>query len=179
MAKQVALRPEWLAGAHITDVYSMSGHISHDFADYIGYWKHNGHWLFDSPDVIRQVAQDHSIDLAQTNLFYYEIYELEYDGDTGQWLAVQTQDFETHVSLPDSMQLAGYDVVTFSARTSPECSPLSCNRLANEIATNEHCLFFSLNDARDALEQGKFKHAEPGPFRIFAVYSLEWPLGAV
>jgi hypothetical protein len=68
--------------------------------------------------------------------------------------------------------LAGYDVATFAAGTSPECSPLSCNGLAAELAANRHCLFESLEQAKQSLETGKFDHSEPGPFRIFAVYTL-------
>ena len=37
------------------------------------------------------------------------------------------------MNIPEARVLEGYDVVTFSAQTSPECSPLSCNALASEI----------------------------------------------
>lgn len=77
--------------------------------------------------------------------------------------------------LPAERALEGYDVVTFSVRTSAECSPLSCNSLAAEVQTNQHCLLASLEQARQLLEDGKFKNTEPGPYRIFAVYSTEWP----
>jgi hypothetical protein len=76
---------------------------------------------------------------------------------------------------PGAKVLEGYDVVTFSAGTNPECSPLSCNGLAAEVETNQHCLLTSLEQARDLLEQGQFKDSEPGPYRIFAVYSVAWP----
>jgi len=79
------------------------------------------------------------------------------------------------VVVPAGASLEGYDVVTFSAGSSPECSPLSCNGLASEIATNRHCLLPSVAAARHLLERGAFDRGEPGPFRIFAVYSLPWP----
>lgn len=69
----------------------------------------------------------------------------------------------------------GYDVVTFSTGNSAECSPLSCNSVAREVGTNEHCLLICLEEAKRLLEEGKFKNSEPGPFRIFAVYSVPWP----
>jgi hypothetical protein len=42
----------------------------------------------------------------------------------------------------------------------------------NEITGNPHCLFESFEHAKQALEAGAFDNAEPGPFRIFAVYTL-------
>ena len=77
MAKRVCKRPDWLNSDDVVDIYSVSGCISDDFADYIEYWKHNGYWLFDSPEVIRIVAQENSIDIQGTALFYYEAHEME------------------------------------------------------------------------------------------------------
>lgn len=52
MAKRVVNRPGWLKANGVEDIYSVSGCISKNFADYIIFWKHNGYWLFDSPEVI-------------------------------------------------------------------------------------------------------------------------------
>ena len=65
--------------------------------------------------------------------------------------------------------------MTFSAGSSPECSPLSCNGVAKELPTNAHCLFAGFEEAEAALSRGAFKDSEPGPYRIFAVYSVDWP----
>ena len=91
MAKKVQPRPEWLKAEQVLDVYSVSNCISKDFADYIKYWKHNGYWFFDSPDIIQQLAQEHSIDLGGTSLFYYEVYELEFMEDENQWEEFQPE----------------------------------------------------------------------------------------
>ena len=56
MAKRVHKKADWLEAAGVTDIYSMSGCISPDFADYIDYWKHNGFWLFNSTELIREIA---------------------------------------------------------------------------------------------------------------------------
>jgi hypothetical protein len=69
MAKRVTVRPSWLKAGSVEDVYSVSGCISEDFTDYINYWKHNGYWFFDSPEIITQLARDNSLDLTGTNLF--------------------------------------------------------------------------------------------------------------
>lgn len=176
MAKHVAARPDGLKANQVKDIYSVSNCISDDFADYINFWKHNGYWLFDSPEIIRSVAKEHSIDIINARLFFYEIYEYEYDEDEKSWNPfVPESSFETHVIQPVTKKLEGYDVVSFYVHTSPECSPLSCNSLASEIETNEYCLLPTFEKAKDLLEQGKFANSEPGSYRIFAVYSVKWP----
>ena len=176
MAKCVSVRPEWIKAERVADIYSVSGCVSKDFADYISYWKHNGYWFFDSPEIILQLGQQNSIDLAGTRLFFYEVHELEFDDVENRWTPFKPEpSFPTHVVVPIEKVLEGYDVVSFSGSTSVECSPLSCNSLATEVETNQHCLLASFERAQKFLEEGKFKNTEPGPYRIFGVYSTEWP----
>jgi hypothetical protein len=176
MAKRVVPRPDWIKADRVADIYSVSSCVSTNFADYINYWRHNGYWLFDTPQVVSELANQNSIDLKGTQLFFYEVYEREFNAGIGQWVDFEPEpSFKTEVLLPAAKLLEGYDVVTFYARTSPECSPLSCNSLATEVETNRHCLLRSLERAMELLEEGKFQNTEPGPYRIFAVYSVEWP----
>jgi hypothetical protein len=174
MAKRVCARPDWLKAANVVDIYSVSSCVSEDFADYVNYWKHNGYWFFDSPEIIRTIASEHSISLHGTALFYYEVYELEFDGETWQAHSPDPS-FSLDVSSPPCKRLEGFDVVTFYARNLPEHSPLSCNSIADEVLTNPHCLFDSLEEAETNINNGIFKECEPGPYRILAVYSVDWP----
>lgn len=120
------------------------------------------------------MAQEQSINLAGTAMVYYEVYEQEYEEDKGQWDPYAPEPcFRTNVRVPDQKLLMGFDVVSFTAQTSPECSPLSCHSLADEIQTNSHCLLSDFDTARQLLETGRFKDSEPGPYRIFAAYTLE------
>lgn len=181
MAKRVEARPDWLTAVQVKDIYSVSSCVSEDFSAYVCDWtviysKPNGWWLFDTPDVIREFAKGHSIDIADTKLFFYEFYEREYDEDTKLWKPFTSDTrFKTDVHPPITKTLEGYDVVSFSGRSMPECSPLSCNSLACEIETNEHCLLPSFDCAKELLDEGRFVRCEPGPYRIFAVYSVPWP----
>lgn len=172
--KRVAKNPDWIKSEKVVDIYSVSGCISEDFADYVSYWKHNGYWLFNSSEMMEQLAQEHRLDLTGTTLFYYEVYEHEFDDQAKTWVnfAPETS-FATEVKIPTEKHLQGFDVVNFYARSSPECSPLSCNGLASELSVNSHCLFTTLEEAKTALEQGAFEHSEPGPYRLFAVYTLK------
>jgi hypothetical protein len=173
MAKRVASKPDWLKANRVDDIYSVTGCISKDFADYINFWKHNGYWLFDSPEIIEQIAQEHGIELAGTTMFYYEVYAQMYDEVNKQWISYGPEpSFTTTVHIPEHKVLAGFDVVNSVCRTSPECSLLSCNALADEIQTNAHCLLPDVETAKSLLEAGRFNNAEPGPYRIYAVYTV-------
>jgi len=173
LAKRVVKRPEWLQAPQIEDIYSLSGCESEDFADYIHYWKHNGYWLFDSPDMLRAVAQEEAADLAGARLFYYEVHELEFDGQTWKSFAPDPG-MTTNVTVPVNKQLEGFDVVTFWAKSSPEHSPLSCNSLAQDLPTNAHCLLATFEEAEASINKGASTKSEPGPYRIFAVFSVDW-----
>ena len=178
MAKRVCNRPEFLRASGVADIHSVSNCVNDDFADYIDYWKHNGYWFFDSPQVLQSLALEKSIDLQDTKLFYYEANELAYDGE--DWRTFSPS-WENSVRLvtPSHKRLDGFDVVTFFAGNKPECSPLSCNSLAERLRVDEHCLFETFDEAEIALNNGKFTRCEAGPYRIFAVYSVEWPNASV
>jgi hypothetical protein len=174
LAKRSCEKPKGFNLPQIEDVYSVGGCVNDDFADYIGFWKHNGYWLFDSPQMIQKVARENSISLDGCKLFYYEALEREFTGE--EWRPFFPEaSVSTEILPPLQRVLEGFDIVTFYAGNSPECSPLSCNGLASEIATNSHCLIPSFEEAETSLNSGKFADGEPGPYRIFAVYSVDWP----
>jgi hypothetical protein len=176
IAKRSCEKPRALGLLSVTDIYSVNDCVNDNFADYVDYWKHNGYWFFDSPEIIQAVARANSIDLEGTKLFYYEAHELEFDGEN--WRSFSPWcNIPVNVHPPVHRQLEGFDVVTIWVENSPcpEHSPLSCNALAKEVPTNSHCLLDSFVEAENALNAGKFKGNDPGAQRIFAVYSVDWP----
>jgi hypothetical protein len=181
MAKFVTSRPEWLDAERVRDLYSLSDHGSKNFESSIEDWQEgevepsNGYRLYDSPGLIRELAGTHRVDLADSTLFYYELYGLEYDEDDARWYPFEPSFRSSGVVVPSLKRLEGYDVVAFFDGEVPACSPLFCNRVANAVETNEHCLLPSLKRARQLLSEGAFDETEPGPFRIFAVFSVGWP----
>jgi hypothetical protein len=183
MARRVRPRPPSIQNARVADVYSVSGCISPNFADYINDWRHNGYWFFDRPEIIQEVAREHAIDLEGVTLFYFEVYREQFDGASSAWSPIAPEpSFPLDVVVPSRKVLEGYDIVSFFAGSSAECSPLSCNALSDDAraaeAMNAHCLLPSLEHASGLLEGGLFEHGEPGPYRIFAVFTLEWPGGS-
>jgi hypothetical protein len=176
MAKQVPTRPDfpwpWSDAEQLVDIYSVSGCVSGKFGGYSGYVKHNGYGLFNAPEVIQQVARENEIALQGTRLFYYEVFEHEFDEKVKLWSEIEPfpEWLPVEVIAPPEKELAGYDVVTGDG-----CSPLSCNYMATVVETNEHCLLPSVEQAKELLDRGVFTGSEPGPFAIFAVYSVRWP----
>ena len=174
MYKRVESRPEWLKAPRVVDIYSLSGCISEDFADYIPLWKHNGFWLFDSPSILDRIVAEQRLGREGLKLFYYEAHEEEYDRDKRAWVPFGPEaSFATDIERPARKKLEGFDITTFSAHTSPECSPLSCNCCAASVETNAHCLLESFDDAKRVLEEGLLGACEPGPYRVIAVYTVE------
>ena len=172
MAKTILNRPEGFGTTDIIDIYSVSSCMSKNFSDYIEFWRHNGYWFFDSPRIIQEISKEYSVNLTGTKIFYYEVYDLEFH-ENDEWKSFEPEaSFPTNIEVPDSKNLEGYDVVTFSTGNSAECSPLSCNSLANTIPVNRHCLLPDFDTAYQLLINGQFQNAEPGPYRIFAVYSV-------
>jgi hypothetical protein len=158
---------------HVHDIYSVSSCISDDFADYIPYWKHNGFWLFDTPQVMHSLVDEHSISLEGLKLFYYEAYEQQYDEDENSWSAFEPEAaFRTQVLVPIDKTLEGFDIVSFRQQNAPECSVLSCNGCAIRVSTNTHCLFETFADAKRAIDTTQLGPCESGPYRIIAVYSI-------
>lgn len=172
MAKKIVSRPDWLESHIVKDIYSVSSCISENI-DYIRFWRHNGFWLLNSLEILDTIIKESGIDAARYCSFYYECYEREFNDSTGTWCpVVPDPSFVTGVKKPAKPQLQGFDVVTFSCGTTPECSPLSCNGLAKKIQTNSYCLLPSLEEAINLIEKGEFANSEPGPFRIFSVSTV-------
>jgi hypothetical protein len=70
--------------------------------------------------------------------------------------------FRTDVPAPSGKQLAGFDVVSFTASTSPECSGLSCSSLAAELRTNANCLSDSFDEAETNVSRGGLTNPSRG-----------------
>ncbi len=180
MAKFVAARPEWVKAERVSDLFSLSGDFStKDFVHYIDDWQEfepdldNGYRLYDSPEIVRQLAGAHHVDLADSMFFFYEVYELEYDGDDAEWYSFDPAFRTQGVVVPSVKELEGFDVVSDGGWPVPGWSVVA--GVADVVEANEHCLLPSLERARQSLNEGRFDKTEPGPFRIFAVYSVTWP----
>ena len=165
---------EWLEVPGVVDVFSVSACINNNFAEYITDWKHTGYRLFDSPELIREVAAAHQLIQKPRSSSTTKPSPLSFIMVDGVILN-RDKSIETRIVVPIHKQVAGFDVVTFPAGNAPECSPLSCNGLAKDLPTNAHCLFAIAREAARLLNSGAFTECEPGPYRVGAVCSVDRP----
>ena len=168
----------YLSASHVEDVYSVSNCISGRFVkDCISYGKHNECWMFDSPELIREISKEAGVSLEGTRMFYYEAYSLEYLEEEEIWREYNIRwERLKGIAPPMDPVLEGFDAATFSRGSDAECSSLSCNYLAEEMpeSVNAHCLLRSFEETHRRLEAGELT-AEPGPYRIIAVYTVVPP----
>jgi hypothetical protein len=71
--------------------------------------------------------------------------------------------------LSQDFRSLGFDVVSKSASDSFECSPLSCNSVALEVAVNRHCLVDGLDAAEELARRFSVEEPEPGPYYVVEV----------
>ena len=162
--KQIVERPAWLKNQGVREICSVSECFSSGPANWVQEWKHNEWGLYDTPELASQVARDK---VGEFQVFAYELFSF-------RWLNEQEENFSIAARLApltDAYQSLGYDIVTRSAATSFECSPLSCNHAAEIHAVNEYCLITDRDEAYRALtEISRDGHYEPGPYYLVRVF---------
>ena len=170
LAKQVEPRPAWLSAPAVQDICSVSECISKAPEDRLLAWKHNEYGFYDSLDDARSVITGEE---ARLDMFAYEILLLRgLEGRVDPVALVPAAG-----SVPVDFEFLGYDIVTRSEGAPVECSPLSCNRVAEQVPTNLHCLVASEAEALDALLMicAPGFGAEPGPYYLVKVFRQPRP----
>jgi hypothetical protein len=104
MAKSSCKKPEGLVLPQVDLIYSVSSCVNDNFADYVGYWKHNGFWHFNNPEIIQELAHANAINLEGATLFYYEAHDLESDGKVWRRF-VPWNEYPVDVAQPVQKQL--------------------------------------------------------------------------
>lgn len=130
---------------------------------------HNGHWHYNFIPDLKEAFQQAGVS-EDYEIVYYEIYDQVFDDEKQAWIPLWQEDsFPTKVEVPKNAQYLGFDIVSFSARSTPECSPFSCNACSSEVAINEYCLCdWDLPRILEYMSQ--LKNAEPGPYKLYKVY---------
>lgn len=145
-ARKVAPRPDFLAHAPIVDVCSVSDHFSESAPDWFERGAHNAAGYFDTEELAWSVVPEAERD-AYT-LFSYRAVCVRFDGEISEpWSP--TDEWPGLSAIPDlsAYESIGYDIVNSSFGERFDCSPPSCNSIANEQAVNEHCLIDDLDVA--------------------------------
>lgn len=172
LAKKVVLRPEWLKCPSVEAVCSVSECISAGPEDRLLRWTHNAAGLYDSEALaLEVVAPD---ERSGFTLFAYRVHPLRFDEEqpTEAW-----DPRSPSADLPPTPDLSAYeliglDLVGRSSSDFFECSPLSCNGMAGEVAVNRWCL---VDELERAIEVGRWFgrkdcHVEPAAYHLVEVW---------
>lgn len=182
--KRTVSPPDYLqfGVSNILEVCSASNCVEPALVDPSDRWLHNGFDLANSPDLLWILASEEGVDLSGSRLFYHCAYEFEIrsDGRTFDplgWKPIsraRSSSVKNDVVVPlddAGLVVLGYDVVVFGDYM--EHSPLACQSIAMQLQVNSYCLFDSLEEAKSAIDTGKFIDCEEGIYKIFSVGLLK------
>ena len=166
-AKQVAPKPAKLPSDVVREICSVSHCISVAPDNWIEPWLHNGFgWFNRMADALGVVPEERRNDFR---LFAYRIHP-EIFRPEGRVRLVVPADVKPD-PIPGTFRSLGFDSAnrSMSGVVGFECSPLSCNGMAAEFASNEFCLFPSLDAAIAGAEQFAVEQPEPGDYYVVEV----------
>ena len=165
LPKFVMTAPDWLKCPAVHDVCSISSCVSPPPLGRIDRWLHNDVWLYDTPQLARQV-----MDASRPyTVFAYRLSVVRFvDGQAEDWAWSSAT---ARLDLPAGYRSLGFDVAgkLFDSIAGFGCSPLSCNRMASEYPVNAHCLLDDLEEAFAAAERFSIEKPEPGTYFVAEV----------
>jgi len=159
-------RPEGFKSAHVVEICSVSDCINASPEGWVDRWSHNELGFYDTEDLAQKVASSSPDDYE---VFAYRLYPLVFDNG-------RMSDFKVPVSPLEpstGFKVIGYDIVSRSASSYFECSPLSCNYAAQKFAVNGCCLIERIADAIETCLEISAGNYEPGPYHLFEVLRKE------
>jgi hypothetical protein len=166
-AKRVAQKPESLQASAVREICSVSECISSGPEKWIELWLHNDlGWFNRIADALRVIPAGEE---SHYRVFAYRLYP-EVFTKSGRMRLVIPPNVEPEPISGDFRRL-GFDSANKSMASvlGLECSPLSCNYMADELPANEFCLFADLSDAIAAAERFAAEQPEPGDYYVVEV----------
>jgi hypothetical protein len=103
---------------------------------------------------------------ADFSLFAYRLLPVRYSNDRTEPFEIANDGVEP---LPADFAPLGFDVANTGVTPFFECSPLSCNGMAGEVAVNRFCLMDALEEAIAFAQRCAREEPEPGPFYVIEV----------
>lgn len=164
--KQTAKKPDWLDVPHVAEVCSVSECVSSGPDGWIDQWRHNALWAYDSPELAWSVVPAGRE--AEFDLYAWRIFPVRFEG--GQENPVEMPALSVE-PLSSAFVRLGFDAVSRRHLDSNfECSPLSCNHMAKEVAVNHYCLLETeIEGFRVACDFSRTE-PEPGPYYLVEVW---------
>jgi len=148
----------------VVEITSVSNCIADGPANWIESWTFNELGFFDDVGLAEAVVPEP--DRSQFQIYAYEFLGERFAGGLAEAWTVPS----LACTPPGSdFEPLGFDVVSKSISDFFECSPLSCNDMAETFRANAFCLFDELDDALAAAEAFSKEEPEPGPYYVVRV----------
>jgi hypothetical protein len=161
--KKIAIRPDWLP-RRILEVCSASCCLSKGPDNWIEHWTHNELWLYSTLAAAIAILPD--AERSQFEIHAYRLLPVVFN--KGERKSIERPILNVEPMALD-FKSVGFDAVACSCGSGFECSPLSCNSLADEIETNEFCLLKTLAMAEEVALRFSREEPEPGPYYVVEV----------
>ena len=167
-ARPTMKKADWPNSNRVEEIASASTCMSGCDWDWINEWRHNDLWVFDSPDLAMGVVPEDK--RASCDLYAYRMFPIRYvEGRAEEFIIPPVEP----IPLDASFEMLGFDIVSRYCGNCFECSPLSCNGLAEVVPTNRYCLLERLEDAlclAPTWEADGKTRPEPGPYYIVEIW---------
>jgi len=191
VVKRVEARPDWHKAAHVRAIASVSNCISSEPEVKFDHWTFNGWGRYDTLaaalECLDFISPPHR---DKYTVFAHKLLTRRFVAGAAKEFAVPGWVGEFRPEpLPSDFQFLGYDCIGGSlgspasetqAPMMPhfDCSPLSCNSMAETIATNEWCLLSTKDEAerQAASFSTGVSHVEPGDYYVIEVWSRGEPV---
>jgi hypothetical protein len=163
--KKVVQRMEWLKAGGVKAIRSVSECMAKGPPNWMEHWTHNEMWVYDTIAAAWAVVPAEERD--EYEMQAYRMLPVKWN--EGKRVEVELPELCVE-PLPEDFENVGFDAVSLEEGFAGfGHSPLSCNGMAEEIATNEHCLLDDVEMA--ARVAGRFSrgNAEPGPYYVVEV----------
>lgn len=161
--KRTARPDGWLLPESVVEVCSVSDCINPSPDGWIDRWLHNELGFFNTRDDARTMVADPGPDF---HLFAYRLLPLRFTKTGREPFSLPTVSPEPLTA--DFLSL-GFDVVSKSVSDFFECSPLSCNGLAQETPVNRYCLVNTRTEAESLADRFAREEPEPGPYYVLEI----------
>ena len=166
--KHIQPRPEFLHAPGVREICSVSTCISSGPENWIDLWLHNGFgWFNRMADAMRVIPSGQE---SHFRLFAYRIHPDVFTA-RGRVPLIVPENVRPE-PIPGEFRSLGFDCASKSMETilGLECSPLSCNGMADEIGANEFCLFRGLDEAIAGAQRFATEQPEPGDYYVIEVF---------
>lgn len=172
--KRTAKRPDQLNAPAVEEICSVSCCISEGPDEWIEKWLHNECWAFDTQELAWSVVP--ADERATFDLYAYRMFPFRYEH--GRAVEIELPSLQVEPMNTRFVRL-GCDAVSRYGGAGFECSPLSCNYLAESHTVNRYCLLDSEADAHRFAIECSETEPEPGPYHLIEVWRLQTKLPGI